>query len=364
MEDRTIEYKRELTKDLEGLEREVVSFLNTYGGELIIGANDDGTVYGVEDTDAVKTEIAQRLDSDIQPSCLGLFDIHVEKREDKHIVRIVASAGAERPYYLAKYDLTPEGCYYRKDSSCSQMPEDMIAAMFSSSITKTLSLVVSPEQNLTFEVLEIYYRNHGHRLDENFAKKLDFLLSDGRYNFVAYLFSDNNHLTFKVAKYAGTDKCNLIECSEYGFCCLILTADRILNRLHVENRTWTKITSKFRFEKHMFESESVMEAVINMLVNNDYIHGCTQVVELFSDRLELTSIGGLPEGISEEDFFSGVSMPRNREILRVFRDIGMVGNFGSYPDRILKDYDRSVFTIGHGYIRVSFKYALGIDDER
>ena len=45
MEDRRIEYKRELTKDLEGLEREVVSFLNTYGGELFIGMNDDGTVY-------------------------------------------------------------------------------------------------------------------------------------------------------------------------------------------------------------------------------------------------------------------------------------------------------------------------------
>ena len=145
--------------------------------------------------------------------------------------------------------------------------------------------------------------------------------------------------------------------------CLLLTADRILNRLHVENRTWTKITSKFRLEKHMFEPEPVKEAVINMLVNNDYIHGCTPVVELFSDRLELTAIGGLPEGISEEDFFNGVSMPRNREILRVFRDIGMSEHFGSCPDRILKDYDRrSVFTIGNGYIRVSFKYAMSIDD--
>ena len=68
----------------------------------------------------------------------------------------------------------------------------------------------------------------------------------------------------------------------------------------------------------MFEPDSVRQAVINMLINNDYVHGCTPVVELFSDRLELTSIGGLPEGISEEDFFSGVSMPRSREILEYF----------------------------------------------
>ena len=362
MEWSTIEYKRGLTKDVDGLEREVVSFLNTNGGELFIGMNDDGTIYGVEDVDSVQTKIVQRLDSNIQPSCLGLYDIRIEKLENKNIVRVVVSAGAERPYHLAKYDLTPEGCYIRKDSSCIQMPEDMISEMFASSITKTLSLVMSPDQNLTFQVLEIYYRNHGHRLEEGFAKKLDFLTPAGKYNFVAYLFSDNNHMTFKVAKYAGTDKCDLIECSEYGFCCLLLTADRILNRLHVENRTWTKITSKFRLEKHMFEPDSVRQAVINMLINNDYVHGCTPVVELFSDRLELTSIGGLPEGISEEDFFSGVSMPRSREILRVFRDIGMVEDFGSSPDRILKNYDRNVFTIGHGYIRVSLRYAMRIDD--
>lgn len=362
MEDRVIEYKRELTKDVDGLEREVVSFLNTYGGELLFGVNNDGMVYGVDDVDAVQTKIVQRLESNIKPSCFGLFDIHVEKRENENVVRVVVSAGFERPYHLAKYDLTPEGCYYLKDSACIQMPEDMIAEMFASSITKTLSLVMSPDQNLTFQVLEIYYRNHGNRLGADFAKKLDFLTPSGKYNFVAYLFSDNNHLPFKIAKYAGTDKCDLIECSEYGFCCLLLVADRILNRLHTENRTWTKITSKLRLEKHMFEPDSVRQAVISMLINNDYVHSCTPVVELFSDRLELTSIGGLPEGLSEEDFFSGVSMPRNREILRVFRDIGMIEDFGSSPDRILKDYDRSVFTIGHGYIRESFRYAMGIDD--
>ena len=361
MEERVIEYKRELPKDAEDLEREVVSFLNSYGGELLFGVNNEGTVYGVEDVDAVQTKIAHRLDSNIRPSCLGLFDIQVEKRKGKNVVRLVVLAGAERPYHLVKYDLTPEGCYYWKDSSCIQMSEDMIAEMFASSITKSLSLVMSPDQNLTFQVLEIYYRNHGLTLADQFAKNLDFLTPSGKYNFVAYLFSDNNHLTFKIAKYAGTDKCDLIECSEYGFCCLLLVADRILNRLHTENRTWTKITEKFRLEKHMFEPDSVRHAVINMLINNDYVHGCTPVVELFSDRLELTSIGGLPEGLSEDDFFSGVSMPRNREILRVFRDIGMVEHFGSCPDSILKDYDRSVFTIGHGYIRVSFKYAMSID---
>lgn len=213
MEDRVIEYKRELTKDIEGLEREVVSFLNTNGGELLIGVNNDGTVYGVDDVDAVQTKIAQRLDSNIKPSCLGLFDIHVERREDKRIIKVVVSAGSERPYYLTKYGMTSKGCYYRVGASCRQMPESKIMNLYKKRVPRTIANIESPDQDLTFQVLEIYYRNHGLTLTDQFAKNLDFLTPDGKYNFVAYLFSDNNHLTFKVAKYAGTDKCNLIESS-------------------------------------------------------------------------------------------------------------------------------------------------------
>lgn len=275
--------------------REVVSFLNTNGGELLIGVNNDGTVYGVDDVDAVQTKIAQRLDSNIKPSCLGLFDIHVERREDKRIIKVVVSAGSERPYYLTKYGMTSKGCYYRVGASCRQMPESKIMNLYKKRVLRTIANIESPDQDLTFQVLEIYYRNHGLTLTDQFAKNLDFLTPDGKYNFVAYLFSDNNHLTFKVAKYAGTDKCNLIESSEYGFGCLLQTADRIIDRLHVENRTWTRITSKYRIERHMFEPVPVREAVTNMLVHNDYTHGYTPVAELFSDRLELTSHGGLPK---------------------------------------------------------------------
>lgn len=149
MEGRVIEYKRELTKDVEGLEREVVSFLNSYGGELIIGVNDDGTVYGVDDVDSVQVKIAQRLDSNIQPSCLGLFDILVERREKKHVIRVVVSAGSERPYYLTKYGMTPKGCYCRVGSSSRQMPESMIREMYSKRVSRTLRNIESPDQNLT-----------------------------------------------------------------------------------------------------------------------------------------------------------------------------------------------------------------------
>ena len=364
MEGRVIEYKRELTKDVEGLEKEVVSFLNTFGGELVFGLANDGTIYGVPDPDDIQKRIAQRLSENVHPSCLGLFDIEVEAAEGgKHLVKVTVSAGSDRPYYIAKYGMSSKGCYYRVGSSCRPIPERMIREMYAKRVPTTLATIVSPSQNLEFEQLKIYYSEKKHPLNDNFAETLDFLTPDGKYNFVAYLMADNNHLTFKFARYAGTDKCELIESSEYGFNCLITTAHRLADRLLVENRTWTKITPKLRLERKMFEPIPAREALINMLVHNDYSRGYTPVVEVYSDRLELTSHGGLPDGMTEERFFSGVSRPRNREIMRIFHDVEMVEQLGSGMNRILRYYDRSIFEIHDDIIKVVFRFVPGFEDD-
>jgi len=72
-ESNRIEYKRELT---DNLEREVVAFLNyREGGIIYIGITDSGTLFGVQDIDNVQLKIKDRLKNNILPSCLGLFDI-------------------------------------------------------------------------------------------------------------------------------------------------------------------------------------------------------------------------------------------------------------------------------------------------
>lgn len=58
-------------------------------------------------------------------------------------------------------------------------------------------------------------------LNQQFANSLELLTPDGIYNYIAYLLSDENGVSIKVAKYAGTDKVDLIENVEYGYCSLI-----------------------------------------------------------------------------------------------------------------------------------------------
>ena len=148
----------------------------------------------------------------------------------------------------------------------------------------------------------------------------------------------------------------MIENSEFGFCSIVKATNNILNKLEIENITKTRITSKQRIEKRLVDAVALREAVINAIVHNDYSNEIPPLVEIFSDRIVITSAGILPQALTKDEFFSGISAPRNKELMRVFKDLKMVEHLGSGLQRILKAYDRNVFEFMPNFIRVTFKF--------
>ena len=106
----------------------------------------------------------------------------------------------------------------------------------------------------------------------------------------------------------------------------------------------------------MIDKAALKEAVINAVVHNDYSYGNSPIIELYSDRIEITSAGGLPQELSQEEFLEGVTAPRNKELIRVFKDVDLIENIGSGVLRILDAYDKSCFKFMDHFLRVSFKY--------
>ena len=355
-----IEYKREMDKS-DKLEKAVVSFLNyNGGGEILVGVADDGHVVGVTDSDVVQRKIVDRLGNNIRPKILGLFDVVAEKMEDKIIIRIVISSGTQKPYYIRKRGMTADGCFIRVGASAQPMTEVMIERLLRHRQANSLSTTAASRQKLTFEQLHIYYNAHGLKLNDHFEENLDLRNGDGAYNFLAYLLADNNGASIKVAKYAGKDKIDLVENEEYGYRCLITAIHRVMDKFSVENKTFAKITARNRLERKLINPVALREAFINAVVHNDYCLGWP-IVEFFSDRVTITSTGGLVEGLSQEDFFGGHSMLRNRELMRVFKDVELVEGLGSGILRILEAYDRSVFKITPSFIVVTFPYTSDFD---
>lgn len=355
-----IEYKQELT---EGLEKEVVAFLNYHeGGVIYIGIDKHGNVIGVSDADGDQLKIKDRLKTNILPSCMGLFDVMSEQQNGKTILKITVASGSEKPYYLKKQGMSERGCFLRIGTAAEPMTTKMIEELFAKRTRNSISKIKSNRQDLSFEQLKIYYQESGIELNDKFAANLELLNEDGVYNYVAYLMSDRNSTSIKVAKYKGTSRVDLIESNEYGYCSLVKAVKQVLDKIELENKTNTKITSKEREANRLWNPIALREAIINAFVHNDYSNEVPPKFEIFDDRIEITSAGGLPEALSHEEFFEGFSVPRNKEIMRIYKDLELVEHLGSGIPRILKSYTRECFQFSANFLRMSFPSMIPADE--
>ena len=344
VENELVEHKEKLT-DL--LEKESVAFLNAKGGNIYIGVKDNGDVVDISNIDKVQLQVKDRLIFGISPSILSLVSITSEKISDKTVLKITLKEGTEKPYYIKNKGLSESGAFIRIGNSAQPMTQKMIFAFQTKSFPKSLINIESPEQELTFADLFIHYRRFSKPLNDNtFAKTLNFLTSDGKYNYLAYLMADNNHLSVRFARFndAG-ERFELIEKAiEYGNCCLITAIQRILDRYEIENITFSKFTgAAHRIDKRLVDAKCLREVIINAFAHNDYSHGMLPIFEVFQNRFAIRSYGGLVPQLSINDFFLGVSALRNSELMRILKDLEIVEALGFGIREIAKVYDRNIF---------------------
>jgi len=97
---------------------------------------------------------------------------------------------------------------------------------------------------------------------------------------------------------------------------------------------------------------------VNAFVHNDYTHEVPPKFEIFSDRIEITSAGSLPEGLSQAEFFDGYSIPRNKELMRVYKDLEMVEQLGTGVSRIAAYYGTECFKFTENFTRITLPAAV------
>ena len=303
-EDKRTEFKIKLT---DNIEKEVIAFLNTDGGNIFIGVDDKGNIKGLTgNLDLLQRTIKDRIKDNIMPSALGLFDVILNEKNGKKNIQIIVAKENERPYYLRGMGMTPDSCFIRIGSSVESMNQEDILNLFSKRTRNSLKNIKSPKQNLEFKTLKIYYQEKGFEVNDNFLKKLDFYNDNNEFNYLAYLLADNNNISVQFAKYKGNNVSNLIENEDFGFCSLVKITDNILNKIILENRTYTKTEYKTRKEIKLYDYNAVKELVTNALVHNDWCNGYSPKFELFDDKLVISSNGGIQEGVSQDEFLEGL----------------------------------------------------------
>jgi len=340
-ENHRIELKVELTPELD-LEKEVVAFLNSHeGGFIYIGVDKNGQRVGVADVDGDMLKVKDRIKNNISPSVMGLFDV-LEEEDPQGVfcIKVIVASGSEKPYAKKKYGLSEKGCFVRVGSAVEPMPTAMIERLFANRTRNSIGKIKAHRQSLSFEQLRIYYEEKRKPLGRQFKTNLELTTENG--------------MSIKVAKYQGKNRVHLIESNEHGYCSLIKAAKAVLDKLELENKTASTITSKERIDVRLWNPVALREAVINAIVHNDYSREAPPKFEIFADRIEITSACALPEGLTPSEFFEGYSIPRNKELMRIFKDLEMVEHLGSGLPRITEFYGPECFHFTENFLRITF----------
>jgi len=213
---------------------------------------------------------------------------------------------------------------------------------------------------LSFERLFTYYAGRGISLkNETFKKNLELLTSDGKYNIMAQLLSDDCHIPIRVSVFRGiTKSAPLYSIKEFGNTCILLALDKILEYGDVINLIQTD-ERKRKLEREdvpLFDNDAFREALVNAFVHNKWVEGDAPMITVYSNRIEILSRGTLAPGQTVKGFFMGESIPVNQKLSDLFLQLHISERSGRGVPIITEIYGDSAFEIRENSIVVTLPF--------
>ncbi|MEZ6073805.1 MAG: putative DNA binding domain-containing protein [Pirellulales bacterium] len=82
--------------DVTSLAAVACAFLNSEGGRLYVGVDDNGSVVGVDDAEKFAATLRSRLQELVTPK--ALWSVNIDRVDDKDVVTVEVPQGEDRPY--------------------------------------------------------------------------------------------------------------------------------------------------------------------------------------------------------------------------------------------------------------------------
>jgi ATP-dependent DNA helicase RecG len=298
--------KIEFKESLASLDKELVAFANASGGRIFVGITDGRKIKGAKISNRLKSQV-----QDAAGNCDPTVEIEMESFED--VLIIIVKEGEDKPYKCGS------GFYRRVGPNSQKLSRSEIIEF------------LKDEEKIRFDDL----RNSQFVYDEHFdSKKLDrFLrlagiskvmddqsillnlgaaerLEDGRLvvNNTGILFFARNldyiypHAAVTCALFQGTDKFTVLDRRDFK-----RRSDDIDGAMNFLKRyiavRYEMTGEARRREVPELPYDALREAIINAVAHRDYFQrGANVMVEVYDDRIEICNPGGLPKGLSPEEF--------------------------------------------------------------
>ena len=355
-ESKNIEYKLTLPDKSEKYIKTIVAFANSQGGKLIIGVDDKThQVVGVDDDNLFR--LMDGIANAVSDSCVPQIipDIEPQTIDGKTVIVVTVEVGKNRPYYL-KSKGKENGTYIRVAGTSRQAyPEkikelEMEGARISwDELTCVGYPVIEEDIDKLCGDIERFREKTG--MEAKKVKKEQLInwkilkQSEGQLLATnAYALLTSDYFPFaktQCAVFKGTDRTVFLDKREFDgpvYEQIEKAVDFVLRNI----RLGATIEGLVRKEKYELPPEAIREMIINAHCHRNFLYESCIQVAVYDDRLEVTSPGGLYNGLTYEELMSGHSRIRNKGIANVFSQMGLVESWGSGIRRILdaaKDYD-------------------------
>lgn len=330
-ESKVLEYKESVSKSFL---KTVSAFANYGSGRIVFGVSDAYEVNGVDNPIQTCLNIENMINDNIKPCPRFSLEINID-----NTITLSVSEGLDKPY------LYNNKAYRRSDSATIEVDRVAFTRLILEGSNQSYEELPSKNQDLSFDYLKnILIEKLGIKeFNQDTLRTLQLMNFDGEYNNAAALFADKN--TFRG-----------IDIVRFGN-----SINEIENRVTLENisilEQFQKTMEVFKlyyevdiikgFEREKVElipSEAFREVIANALVHRLWDVNANIKVSMYKDRIEVSSPGGLPSDLSEENYLNGgLSILRNPIIGNIFFRLNYIERFGTGIQKVKVAYQNFLF---------------------
>ncbi len=326
-ETRILEFKETLTNTFL---KTVSAFSNYDGGTILFGVDDNGNVKGLHDVKQACLDIENKINDSISPQPNYTLEI----QNNDQIIKLTIKSGLHKPYlYKSK-------AFKRNDTATIEVDALEFSRLILDGKNIRFEELPCQNQEISFKILhrKLQESIQIETFNKDTLKTLNLYDNVNGFNNAAGLLADENH-------FPG------IDIIKFGENISVIQKRVTFNNISVLNMhekalgvfrdyyQYEVIHGSERKKMEKIPEEAFREAIANALIHREWDVDSHIRVSMFDDRIEVVSPGGLPSGITKDEYLAGkLSVLRNRNLANVFYRLGFVEIFGTGITRIKQLY--------------------------
>lgn len=185
----SLEFKHKIYSE-EKIAKEIVAFANTKGGELLIGIDDDGSIYGLKYADEEIYQLEKLIAKYIR------FPVEytiskIAKNSKKDVLRIIIKEAAIKPnFFIEDLQKRKGKAYIRVEDKCIQASREMVKILKLQSKNADFSFSYGRNEKMLLRLL----REHETLSLKSFAEMAMINTDQASYTLVKLVYANVLHI--------------------------------------------------------------------------------------------------------------------------------------------------------------------------